>query len=192
MVPFWEQVHIGTKKMPISLFQFNKRLVGIVYLFSNSPQVDLTHICINVTSLLAVLIEIILPSPLRLWSINRPGVIKRTWLHVADYLELKRKKERKILLTKNFNWIAMNCSNELIYLKSRDLILSLYNLFRNLDLDQRKKWMIALIGDVLYYQIYHLKPKHITSSRILHAQHYIHLRTWCCLPVTSIESINFW
>ena len=38
---------------------------------------DLTHICIKVTSLLAIQIEIILPYPLRLWLINLPAVIKR-------------------------------------------------------------------------------------------------------------------
>ena len=70
-------MHEGTKKKPISAFLFIKSSVGIVSIFSNSQRMDLTHIWIKVTSLLAYLIEIILNCPLRLWSINWPVILKR-------------------------------------------------------------------------------------------------------------------
>ena len=56
------------KKMPVSPFLFIKWLVGIVSHFSNSQWVYWTHICIKMISLLAIVIEIIFPSPLCLWS----------------------------------------------------------------------------------------------------------------------------
>ena len=67
------------QKMPISPFLLIQCLVGIVFLFSNSQRVDLTHICIKVTSLLAILIEIIFPCPLSLVdkSTDRPQKVKQ-------------------------------------------------------------------------------------------------------------------
>ena len=63
---------------------------------------DLTHICIKETSLLAIVIEIILSYPLRLWLINRPAVLQKVKNHltlpfcpryshvsVIDYLEIQ-------------------------------------------------------------------------------------------------------
>ena len=65
------------RKMPIFPFLLIKCSIGIVSLFSNSQWVDLTHICIKATSLLAIVIEIIHSCPLLLWSINQLAILKR-------------------------------------------------------------------------------------------------------------------
>ena len=74
------------QKMPVSPFLFIKCLVGIVSLFSNSQW----DICIKATSLLAIVIEIILSCPLRLWLINWSAVLKRLIINKKQLLRLNK------------------------------------------------------------------------------------------------------
>ena len=106
-------MHVDTKKMPMSPFLFTKHLVEILSLFGNSQWVDLTHICIKVNSLLAILIEITFPCPLCLWSINRPAVLKRyhslklsIYIHKKSYNSLN--SSVTFLVSMEFNFQMKN------------------------------------------------------------------------------------
>ena len=76
-----------TTNNSFSLYLFS--LIGIVSFFSNSQWVDLTHICIKVTSLLAILIEIIPPCPLHLWSINWTTIFKISYCTAKNQENLR-------------------------------------------------------------------------------------------------------